>query len=93
MNLIDKTKESIAHCSFRKRILNIRAGRRHQLWSSFVDYYGSSNPAFTSVKNYVPDARTIRLQPFEKNMLNDWKAIMVANIGFEPMNNGDLIIY
>jgi ribosome recycling factor len=41
----------------------------------------------------VPDARTITLQPFEKNMLQVIeKAIMVANIGFNPMNNGDLII-
>jgi ribosome recycling factor len=41
----------------------------------------------------VPDARTITLQPFERNMLHPIeKAIMVANIGFNPMNNGDLII-
>jgi ribosome recycling factor len=40
----------------------------------------------------VPDARTITLQPFERNMLIIEKAIMVANIGFNPMNNGDLII-
>lgn len=41
----------------------------------------------------VPDARTITLQPFEKNMLQVIeKAIMVANIGFNPMNNGDMII-
>ena len=41
----------------------------------------------------MPDARTITLQPFEKNMLQVIeKAIMIANIGFNPMNNGDVII-
>ena len=41
----------------------------------------------------VPDARTITLQPFEKNMLHPIeKAIMIANLGFNPMNNGDVII-
>jgi ribosome recycling factor len=41
----------------------------------------------------IPDARTITLQPFEKNMLQAIeKAIMIANLGFNPMNNGDVII-
>jgi ribosome recycling factor len=41
----------------------------------------------------VPDARTITLQPFEKNMLQAIeKAIMIANLGFNPMNNGDVVI-
>ena len=41
----------------------------------------------------VPDARTITIQPFEKNMIQPIeKAILIANIGFNPMNNGDVII-
>ena len=41
----------------------------------------------------VPDARTITIQPFEKKMLHTIeKAIMIANLGFNPMNNGDIII-
>jgi ribosome recycling factor len=59
----------------------------------FVDYYGSATPLSQVAKLSVPDARTITLQPFERNMLHPIeKAIMVANIGFNPMNNGDLII-
>jgi ribosome recycling factor len=51
------------------------------LGSVFVDYYGSATPL--SHKLSVPDARTITLQPFERNMLHAIeKAIMVANIGF-----------
>jgi ribosome recycling factor len=41
----------------------------------------------------VPDARTITITPYEKSMLQPIeKAIMVANLGFNPMNNGDNII-
>jgi len=41
----------------------------------------------------TPDARTISVQPWEKNMLQEIeKAIMIANLGFNPMNNGDYVI-
>ena len=41
----------------------------------------------------TPDARTISVQPWEKQMLTEIeKAIMKANIGFNPMNNGENII-
>ena len=59
----------------------------------FVDYYGSQTPISQVSNLNVPDARTITIQPFEKNMLQPIeKAIMVANLGFNPMNNGDIII-
>jgi ribosome recycling factor len=59
----------------------------------FVDYYGSASPLSQVSKISVPDARTITLQPFEKNMLQPIeKAIMIANLGFNPMNNGDMVI-
>ena len=95
--ILDSTKEamdgSIAHLE--KEFLNIRAGKASpaMLGSVFVDYYGSATPLSQVSKISVPDARTITLQPFEKNMLHVIeKAIMIANIGFNPMNNGDLII-
>lgn len=84
---------SIVHLE--KEFLNIRAGKASpaMLGSVFVDYYGSATPLSQVSKISVPDARTITLQPFEKNMLQTIeKAIMIANIGFNPMNNGDLII-
>jgi len=41
----------------------------------------------------TPDARTISVQPWEKNMLQEIeRAIMVANLGFNPMNNGESVI-
>jgi ribosome recycling factor len=95
--ILDSTKESmvgsIAHLE--KEFLNIRAGKAspQMLGSVFVDYYGSQTP-LTQVSNVnVPDARTITIQPYEKSMLQTIeKAIMVANLGFNPMNNGENII-
>lgn len=84
---------TIAHLE--KEFLNIRAGKASpaMLGGVFVDYYGSATPLSQVSKISVPDARTITLQPFEKNMLQAIeKAILIANIGFNPMNNGDMVI-
>uniref|UniRef100_UPI004049585B ribosome recycling factor n=1 Tax=Flavobacterium sp. TaxID=239 RepID=UPI004049585B len=84
---------SIAHLE--KEFLNIRAGKAspQMLGSVFVDYYGSQT-ALSQVANVnVPDARTLTVTPWEKNMLQPIeKAIMVANLGLNPMNNGENII-
>merc|ERR1712137_729499 len=58
-----------------------------------VDYYGSQTPLSQVANVNTPDGRTISVQPWEKNMLQEIeKAIMNANLGFNPMNNGDFII-
>jgi ribosome recycling factor len=95
--ILDSTKESmngsIAHLE--KEFLNIRAGKAtpQMLGGVFVDYYGSQTPLSQVANINVPDARTITVTPWEKNMLHPIeKAIMVANLGFNPMNNGDNII-
>ena len=95
--IIDQTTESmqgsIAHLE--KAFLNIRAGKASpaMLGSVFVDYYGAQTPLSQVANLNIPDARTITLQPYEKRMLHPIeKAIMVANLGFNPMNNGDIII-
>lgn len=95
--ILDSTKESmvgsIAHLE--KEFLNIRAGKAspQMLGSVFVDYYGSQTPLSQVSNVNVPDARTIAIQPYEKSMLQTIeKAIMVANLGFNPMNNGENII-
>lgn len=95
--ILDSTKESMNGSvdHLEKTFLNIRAGKAspQMLGSVFVDYYGSQTP-LTQVANVnVPDARTITVQPYEKSMLHPIeKAIMIANLGFNPMNNGDIII-
>ena len=95
--ILDSTEESmngsIVHLE--KEFLNIRAGKASpaMLGSVFVDYYGSQTPLSQVSNVNTPDARTITIQPYEKNMLHPIeKAIMIANIGFNPMNNGDIII-
>lgn len=95
--IIDEAKESmngsIEHLN--KALLNIRAGKANpqMLGAVFVDYYGSAT-ALSQVANIsVPDPRTLTVTPWEKNMLQPIeKAIMIANLGLNPMNNGDMII-
>jgi len=95
--ILDSTKESMAGsiAHLEKEFLNIRAGKAspQMLGSVFVDYYGSQTPLSQVSNVNVPDARTITIQPYEKSMLQTIeKAIMVANLGFNPMNNGENII-
>lgn len=95
--IIDSAKEqmqlAIEHLI--KELRNIRAGRATpaMLAGIQVDYYGTSTPLSQISNINAPDARTITVQPWEKNMLHEIeKAIMIANIGFNPMNNGENII-
>jgi ribosome recycling factor len=95
--ILDSTKESMAGsiAHLEKEFLNIRAGKAspQMLGSVFVDYYGSQTPLSQVSNVNVPDARTITIQPYEKSMLQTIeKAIMIANLGFNPMNNGENII-
>ena len=95
--IIDSCKESmqgsIVHLE--KEFSNIRAGKASpaMLGSVFVEYYGAQTPLSQVSNVSVPDARTITISPYEKKMLQPIeKAIMIANLGFNPMNNGDMII-
>ncbi|MCK0190607.1 ribosome recycling factor [Arenibacter sp. F20364] len=95
--ILDTTKEgmdsAIAHLE--KMFLKIRAGKASpvMLSSVMVEYYGSPTPLSQVANVNTPDARTLSVQPWEKNMLHEIeKAIMNANLGFNPMNNGDFVI-
>ena len=72
----------------------IRAGRANpsMIEGVHVDYYGSNVPLSQVSNISTPDARTIMLQPWEKNMLHPIeKAIQAANLGFNPQNDGTVI--
>ena len=59
--------------------------------SVMVDYYGNPTPVPQVASITVPDARTMLIQPWEKNMIPKIeKAIMDANLGFTPQNNGEM---
>lgn len=95
--ILDSAKEAMnkAIDHLVKELRSIRAGKASpsMLVNIQVDYYGSSTPLSQVANVSTPDARTITIQPWEKNMLQEIeKAIMLANIGFNPMNNGDNII-
>ena len=78
-----------------KELLNIRAGKANpnMLSSIKVDYYGSLTPLNQIANVNTPDSQTLSIQPWEKDKLEDIeKAILVSNLGFNPMNNGESII-
>jgi ribosome recycling factor len=75
-------------------LLNLRAGKAsvNVLNGIMVDYYGSAMGIDKVASVNVPDARTILIKPWEKNMINPIeKAIINSNIGLTPSNNGDEI--
>lgn len=72
----------------------IRAGRANTriLDGVRVEYYGSVVPLSNVSSITTPDAKTIIVQPWEKNMLRVIeKAIMDSDVGITPENNGELI--
>ena len=76
-------------------LLNIRAGKANpvMLKSVMVDYYGAPTPLNQVANVNTPDGRTLSIQPWEKGLLQEIeKGIMTANIGFNPVNNGEIII-
>jgi len=95
--ILETTKESmdaaIAHLE--KEFIKIRAGRANpsMLSSVMVEYYGSMTPLSQVSNINTPDARTLSVQPWEKSLLTVIEtAIMNANLGFNPMNNGETVI-
>ena len=57
-----------------------------------VEYYGSPTLISQVANVTTPDARTISIQPWEKNMISPIeRSIMMANIGMNPQNDGEVI--
>lgn len=95
--ILDTAKEAMNHAMkhLEKEFVSIRAGKATpaMLSTVMVEYYGSQTPLSQVANINTPDARTISIQPWEKSMLAEIeKAIMIANLGFNPMNNGDMIM-
>jgi ribosome recycling factor len=95
--ILDTAKEAMeaAIKHLEKQLVNIRAGKASpaMLGSVMVDYYGSQTPLNQVANVNTPDGRTITVQPWEKAMLQEIeRGIMHANLGFNPMNNGESII-
>ncbi len=88
----DRMQKALEHLEH--ELARLRAGRSNPalLDGITVDYYGVNSPLSQVSNINTPDAKTITVQPWEKNMLGIIeKAIMAANIGLTPVNNGELI--
>ena len=88
----EKMKAAIAHLE--KELLHIRAGKASpaMLDGVMVEYYGSLTPLNQVANVSTPDARTVAIQPWEKGLIPVIeKAILNANLGFNPDNNGEII--
>jgi ribosome recycling factor len=87
-----KIQKAIEHLN--TTLLGIRAGKANSaLFNQVIlDYYGSPMPLPQISSITSPDARTVLIQPWEKSMIQPIeKAIMQANLGFMPQNNGETI--
>lgn len=75
-------------------LAKVRAGKAmpSMLDGIYIDYYGTATPLAQVANINTPDARTIIVQPWEKNLLSAIeKAIIDSNIGLNPQNDGNLI--
>ncbi|MBI3238941.1 MAG: ribosome recycling factor [Flavobacteriia bacterium] len=85
--------KSIVHLE--NELLKIRAGKAtpSMLQSVMVDYYGSPTPIQQVANINTMDARTLTVQAWEKNMLQEIaKGIINSNLGLNPQNNGEQLI-
>ena len=88
----DQMKKAINHLE--AELTKIRAGKANpqMLDNIVVDYYGSPMPVNQVANISVMDARTLTIQPWEKNMLQPIeRSIINANIGVTPQNDGAII--
>lgn len=94
--VIESAKEQMVKAinHLEAELQKIRAGRANpgMLDSIHVDYYGNSTPLSQVANVSTPDARTLQIQPWEKNMITPIeKAISNANLGYNPTNDGIVI--
>ncbi len=88
----DKMRKAVAHLE--SELVKIRAGKAspNMLDGINADYYGNPTPINQVANVAALDARTISIQPWEKPMLAIIeRAIMQANIGITPQNDGTMI--
>jgi ribosome recycling factor len=95
--IIDSTNEEMQNTvgHLKRDLSNIRAGKAspNMLKGVMVDYYGSQTPLSQVANVNTPDAQTISVQPWEKTLIPEIeKGIMLANLGFNPSNNGESVI-
>jgi ribosome recycling factor len=95
--IIDETKanmqQALEHLA--NELTKVRAGKANpvMLDGIMVDYYGTMTPLDQVSNVSSPDARSLRVQPWEKKMLEPISnAIIAANLGLNPQNNGEVVM-
>lgn len=91
--LKDANSKSMTHLE--NELMKVRAGKAtpSMLQGVMIDYYGSPTPIQQVSNINTMDARTLTVQAFEKQMLNEIaKGIMNANLGLNPQSNGEQLI-
>ena len=94
--IIEESTESMdkAINHLQSELIKVRAGKAtpNIVDGIVVDYYGNPTPIQQVGNISVADARTLTIQPWEKNMLQPIeRAIIAANIGINPQNDGNMI--
>lgn len=94
--VFDTAKEGMDHVieHLEREFQKIRAGKANPMMLNgvIVEYYGAKVPIEQTANINTPDPRQIIVQPFDKNSIYAVeKAIMAANLGFNPTNEGDLL--
>ncbi len=98
--MIDEIKKSLEEGtekgfkSLQTQLQRIRTGRAsaHVLDNVKVDYYGTATPVAQVGQISTPEARLLQIQPFDKTLIPEIeKAILAANLGVTPANDGNII--
>lgn len=87
-----KMEDAVSH--LQEELKTYRAGKANPevFGSVVVNYYGAATPLPQMSNITTPDAKTMLIQPWDKSMIHAIeKAIMDANLGFTPQNNGEVI--
>ncbi|UJP66816.1 ribosome recycling factor [Mongoliitalea daihaiensis] len=94
---LDEAKElmqkAVDHTA--SELLKIRAGKAmpNLLDGIMVSYYGAPTPLSQVASVTTPDARTLTIKPWERNLISEIeKSIINSDLGLAPQNNGEIII-
>ena len=95
-DVIQETRERMAKSekAFEKEMSKVRTGRASQalLDNVRVDYYGTQTPLTQMATVSIPESRLITVKPWDVSVINQVeKAILAANLGLTPSNDGKII--
>ena len=88
----DHMEKSVKHLAH--ELTKIRAGRAmpNMVDDIYIDYYGAQTPLSQVASINTPDARTLMIKPWEKNILGEIeKTIINSDLGLNPQNDGEVI--